>query len=193
MSRAKEFFSNELDQIKDKNIRSFTEYCLDNAPPYFWVVPSSSTGKYHPPQSLGTGGLVRHTRSAVYFADILCRAYGVEGRAKDIIISAVLSHDLAKYDLPMRPHTVSNHDKISADYVFNLAKQFVSEGNILAVEDAQAICKGIAFHYGRWTTEDRRKKFSEEYSTTELIVHLADMVSAGREVSLGFLQETLIG
>lgn len=47
----------ELDQIRDEQIMTFTRYVLEKAPTYFWTVPSSSSGKYHPPQSNGEGGL----------------------------------------------------------------------------------------------------------------------------------------
>jgi len=80
----------ELNQIVDKQIKAFTEHVLNNAPDYFWLVSSSSSGKYHPEQSQGEGGLVRHTKAAVYFAVKLCEVYGVTGSMKDCVISACI-------------------------------------------------------------------------------------------------------
>ena len=189
MSRAEDLLGNELRQIEDDNIREFTKSALDKAPAYFWLVPSSSTGKYHPAQSNGTGGLVRHTRSATYFAGILCRAYNLEGREKDIVISSVILHDIVKYGLVMEKYTTKTHDRDGAGFLAKLAIDF--EG--IAKKDVSEICNAVAYHTGRWTSHNRAKKFPEEYATAELIVHLADMCSAGKEVNLEFLQENLIG
>ena len=57
--------------IKNKNIRKFAIDMVSILPDYFFVVPASSTGKYHPEYSLGEGGLVRHTKSAVLIAKTL--------------------------------------------------------------------------------------------------------------------------
>lgn len=61
-------FQKELNLIKDTNLRDFIAICLDNAPDYFFEMPASSTGKYHPEYTLGEGGLVRHTKAAVAIA-----------------------------------------------------------------------------------------------------------------------------
>jgi 23S rRNA maturation-related 3'-5' exoribonuclease YhaM len=195
-NNAREYFGAELDLIKDDGVRQFTEFALNKAPTYFWVVPSSSTGKYHPSQSNGKGGLVRHTRSAVYFAaDRLCRAYNVEGLDRDVVISAVLLHDLVKYGQPMQKYTTKDHDKTGADYIYALYKGLAEKGEAeeISKDTVGSICKAVAFHFGRWTTEGRAKQFPQDYTVLETIVHLADMVSAGKEVNLDFLQESLIG
>ena len=43
-----EVFRRELDYIKDERIRTSCETILDMLPDYFYEVPASSTGKYHP-------------------------------------------------------------------------------------------------------------------------------------------------
>ena len=63
-----EVFRKELDYIKDDRIRSSCEIILDMLPDYFYEIPASSTGKYHPDFSLGDGGLVRHVKVAVRIA-----------------------------------------------------------------------------------------------------------------------------
>ena len=61
-------FINELNYIKDDNLNAFAKELIANAEDYFFTVPASSSGKYHPQFSLGVGGLVRHTRCVAYFA-----------------------------------------------------------------------------------------------------------------------------
>ena len=41
---------------------------IELLPNYFFEVPASSTGKYHPEFALGDGGLIRHTKVAVRIA-----------------------------------------------------------------------------------------------------------------------------
>jgi 23S rRNA maturation-related 3'-5' exoribonuclease YhaM len=189
MSLATETFGRELGLIADDTLRNFTEYVLTKAPTYFWVVPSSSTGKYHSRQSNGDGGLVRHTKAVVYFSEILCRAYSVEGKDKDIVVASCVLHDVVKYGLVMEKYTTKTHDKEGANFILALGRPF--EG--LDSEDLGRIVQNVGLHMGQWTKHERAKKFPEEYRVDELIVHLADMCSAGKEVNLEFLQENLIG
>lgn len=58
-----EIFENELNLIKNVDLRKLVELSLQSAPDYFFTIPASSTGKYHPQYALGEGGLVRHTKT----------------------------------------------------------------------------------------------------------------------------------
>jgi 23S rRNA maturation-related 3'-5' exoribonuclease YhaM len=172
----------ELQQIEDKKIRDFTLHVLENAPAYFWTAPSSSTGKYHPEQSNGDGGLVRHTRAVVYFAGQLCDVYSVVGRMKDCVISACILHDILKYGEVKQQHTTKNHDYEGAVFVTKHAREFGIDADTV-----NAIAGSIAWHMGRWTDMTGRKvkkRFPEEYSPVQMITHLADVISAQRNVSL---------
>ena len=188
-------FEPELQTIKNETIREFTRFCLENAPPYFWEVPSSSGGKYHSRVSNGVGGLVRHTRGTAYTAKELAPAYSLTPDETDAAISAAILHDICKYGLAGGKYTVKDHDYIGSNYVFKLAKRFVDEGNpeIPLLRD---ICSSIAYHFGRWSAEVPSrplKDFPEDYSRIEQVVHVADMVASRKDISFGFLdQETLI-
>ena len=57
-------FNTEINYIKDKRLRDNLVIILNMLPDYFYEVPASSTGKYHPSFSLGEGGLVRHSKVA---------------------------------------------------------------------------------------------------------------------------------
>lgn len=49
----KECFENEIAWIHSQDIQQFAKYCVDNLPDYFFTVPASSSGKYHPSYALG--------------------------------------------------------------------------------------------------------------------------------------------
>ena len=61
-------FEQELNYIKDENIRKSLEIMINYIPDYFFHIAASSTGKYHPQYALGDGGLIRHTKAAVRMA-----------------------------------------------------------------------------------------------------------------------------
>lgn len=71
----------------------------DAAPLYFWVIPSSSSGKYHPPFSQGEQGLVKHVLAGVYFVAEFARTFGLNATDTACAISAMAIHDLCKYGL----------------------------------------------------------------------------------------------
>lgn len=92
-------FQKCINLLEDIEVRSFVLECLKMAPKYFWRIPASSTGKYHPRLSLGTGGLVRHTIKAVEYGVVLCRKNSIIGLTKDKIIASLILHDTCKAGL----------------------------------------------------------------------------------------------
>ena len=67
-------FERELELIVDEELRMVVKaYLLERVPDYFWTDGASSSGKYHPQFAQGEGGLVRHTKAVVMFAEELLR------------------------------------------------------------------------------------------------------------------------
>ena len=72
--RTVEHFKNEINMIKDEDLRNVVySYMAEATPDYFWTDGASSSGKYHPQFSQGEGVLVRHTKAVVMFAAELLR------------------------------------------------------------------------------------------------------------------------
>ena len=44
----KEVFNKELEKFKSENVRLSTETLLDMLPDYFYEIPASSSGNFHP-------------------------------------------------------------------------------------------------------------------------------------------------
>ena len=63
-----DLFKNEINYIKNDRIKNSLITMINKLPDYFFLVPASSTGKYHPDYALGEGGLLRHTKAAVRIA-----------------------------------------------------------------------------------------------------------------------------
>jgi hypothetical protein len=71
-------FSKEIESIVDDNLRKLAIEIIACADDYFFTIPASSTGKNHPPFSLGEGGLVRHTKCVVYMVECLCESFNID-------------------------------------------------------------------------------------------------------------------
>ena len=90
-----EVFETELNYISDDKIRDSTRYLLEKLPDYFYTMPASTSGKYHPEFSLGEGGLVRHTKAAVriaveLFRDNIFNTFEFGEKSQNLIIMAFI-------------------------------------------------------------------------------------------------------
>jgi len=168
-----EIFKLELSFIKDADVRKFTELCLSQLPDYFFQVPASSTGKYHPKFSLGDGGLVRHTQCAVRLANELLNIDMFIPLVSDrsYIIASLILHDGLKHGNPMKPYTTHEHPIEVSEFIMNLAKT--------KDEKSIAIMLGelIKSHMGQWTTNKRSKVvLPKPTNKRQNLVHLCDLI-----------------
>ena len=92
----KEFKNYISKHIKTELKDFFNIYTDEIIPDYFFEIPASSSGKYHPKISLGNGGVVRHTVFAVDLALELFRVYNFTDIEKDIIVISLAIHDTFK-------------------------------------------------------------------------------------------------
>ena len=161
--------------INNQEIRALAERILAMLPGYWWTVPASSSGKYHPKHSLGKGGLVRHSLVAAMFARFIAIAWGWSRDMVDIAIVAALVHDGMKQGADgAEGHTVFEHPTLMA--------QFLRE-NFPGNKWAEILAHMIESHMGQWNTS--------KYSTAVLpipqdeqqrLLSAADMASATREL-----------
>ena len=106
-----------LEKIEHPTIREFVMDALYYVPDSFFYIPASSSGKYHPTYSLGTGGLVRHTKAATRIAYELFRVnfFKYNEIEQDIILASLILHDTYKHGLNGSRYTVTEHPTIAAN------------------------------------------------------------------------------
>lgn len=119
-----------------RSVREFVVAALAQGPESFWVVPASSTGKNHPEDELGQGGLVIHTAKACRYAlDLLRRDaqefYG-EGERRDIIIAGCVLQDLYRSGLPGRE--LYDGDRLRTDPLHMAYVRFALKDIVLTVD-----------------------------------------------------------
>ena len=163
-------FSREIGLIKDENLRKFAEYYFEEwTPDYFFEIGASSSGKYHPAFSQGTGGLVRHTKAVVMFAEELLRmssyAYMPE-RYKDYVIMACLFHDTAKYGIGEYDKTqYKKHGENAGKLVDNAWYEMFRENA------SELLVNAIVSHMGQWGEV-------KPFTNIDRCVHMADYMAS---------------
>ena len=167
------FFARELTLIKNEDFRNFTKEFLDlYVPKYFWEIGASSSGKFHPIFSQGEGGLVRHTKAVVMFAEELLRMSSymyMKDDYKDYVIMACICHDVAKYG-------IEEYDKTAfADHAKN-ASILVNRAwfDYFGIEAPEFLLSAIRSHMGQWTTDKEDRPFTN----IDRCVHMADYMAS---------------
>lgn len=166
-------FERELSLIVDEDLRMVVKgYLIDRVPDYFWTDGASSSGKYHPKMSQGVGGLVRHTKAVVMFAEELLRmssyAYMKE-EYKDFVIVACIIHDTVKYGL-------DGFDKAEyKNHARNAATAFRDYCLVTGYGEPHfLLLNAVCAHMGQWSTEKEDRPFTN----VDRCVHMADYMAS---------------
>lgn len=175
-----------LDEIsflkyRAENAEWAVQCALEHAPSYFWEMPASSTGKYHPAYTLGAGGLVRHTKAAVRIADALLRLemYAPLAARKDEIIAALILHDSVKKGASGGQYTTIEHPLAAADHFQRIAQGLKYKGDI------EFICGLIRAHMGQWNKDfDGNDVLPKPTTPHQQFVHLCDYLASRKFITI---------
>ena len=122
-------FEKEMDFINNPRYKESAKVLINLLPDYFFEVPASSTGKYHPSFSLGDGGLVRHTKAAVRIAYEMFNDESITGayskNEKDLMMIALMMHDGLKSGLEKSQYTKFEHPLLVCDYIKEIGRAHV--------------------------------------------------------------------
>ena len=176
-------FMNELTMINDPEVFNLVQRCLTKAPNYFFGMPASTSGNHHPRQSLGEGGLVRHSRMLCFWAKELIRLKRFETVDLDCALASCILHDCCK----------CGYDDEATKYEFRhpqLAASFVAEiGSSLGINKAKLalITTAIASHMGQWNwnfDKENPKYLPKPATKQELFVHFCDYLASRKGVEI---------
>ena len=180
-------FKQEISYVKDEKLKEDLNILINLLPDYFFEIPASSTGKYHPDFALGNGGLVRHTKVAVRFAYELLNnnttGCKFTDHDKDLIIIALTLHDGLKSGL--------NHDKYTKfDHPLLISKYIMENKNKLSmsIDDIRKVCSMIESHMGEWTYDSYNKKevLPKPKTAEQRFVHMCDYLASRKFVNVEF-------
>ena len=187
-----EMFLDELEYIKDEKLQDSLLKIIESLPEYWFHVAASSTGKYHPKYSLGDGGLLRHSKSAMRIGYELlsdqCIGEKYTDREKDLMLIALLVHDGLKLGEKEERYTRFDHPILMANYIIKNQKQYN-----LKEEDAIFIADVIKTHMGPWTKDYNGNEILERPKTKyQNFVHMCDFLAAKKFLQVSFDEDNHI-
>lgn len=180
-------FKTELGYIRDEKYRKDAEFLITKLPDYFFEIPASSTGKYHPSFAASKSGLVKHTKVAVRIAHELLENETVGGkfslREKDLIIIALILHDGLKSGLEKNKYTQFDHPLLVSKYIMEQ-----KESLLMDVDDIRFVCSSIESHMGQWNYDSYAQKevLPKPVNASQRFVHMCDFLSSKKFLDVKF-------
>ena len=181
------YLKKEISYIKDSNRRKDLRILIGLLPDYFFEIPASSTGKYHPEFASGEGGLLRHTKVAVRIAYELLENNTVGWKFadadKDLIIMALTLHDGLKCGLEKEKYTKFDHPLLVSKYIME-NKDKVS----MKIDDLRKMCSLIESHMGEWNYDKFSKKevLPKPRTAEQRFVHMCDYLASRKFINVEF-------
>ena len=181
-------FDEILNTIENDDMRKFAEVLIDTIPEYFWSVPSSSSGKYHPQFALGEGGLARHTLALVRFLNYTLEIESIKeqftSRERDLMRIAGMMHDTRKSgsqeEWEADNHTKFEHPIMAAEVIATF-----DNGMFLPHDELQVLMNLIATHMGSFCTSKYSDTVLPKPTTKmEIMVHQMDYLASRKDIEV---------
>lgn len=186
-------FKKELSYIKNEKYVDCAKKMIELLPDYFFEVPASSTGKYHPEFAQGEGGLVRHTKVAVRICYELSNnnsiGHSFKSDEKDLMLIALIMHDGAKSGIPKEKYTRVDHPLI----ISNLIRD--NKNNIgLSDGEIDFVCSVIESHMGEWNTDfNGNEVLPLPKNKYQRFVHMCDFLASKKFINISFSDNEIEG
>lgn len=177
------YFENEINHILNEDIKRDLKEMINLLPDYFFTIPASSTGKYHPAFASGNRGLIRHTKVAVQIAyDLLSLEMYNEKftpKEKDLIIYALILHDGLKCGIEKSEYTLFTHPILISEFI--LAKSKLNN------DDKELVSNMVRSHMGQWNTNKYEETVLPKPKTKyERFVHICDYLASRKYIDVKF-------
>ena len=182
----KKIFEKEIGYVNNSRYKKAGISLIELLPDYFFNVPASSTGKFHPSFALGDGGLIRHTKVAVRIAYEMFNDESITGayskNEKDLMILSLIMHDGLKSGLEKSEYTKFEHPILVCDYIKkNKDKLDFTDKEI------EFICHVISSHMGPWNTNNYSDIIlPKPESKFQRFVHMCDFLASRKFLDVKF-------
>ncbi len=186
------FFNREYDYIKNDKYRENAKILVNLLPDYFFSIPASSTGKYHPQFALGEAGLVRHTKVAVKIAHELLQNNTIgnifTSNEKDLIIISLMLHDGLKSGLEKEKYTRVDHPLLVAQYIKDNSDKLT-----LTKDEIDFIASCIESHMGEWNKDfNGNEVLPLPKGKYQKFVHMCDFLASKKFLDVHFKDNDII-
>lgn len=187
----KEILQTEIGYIKKPEYQANAEILIEHLPDYFFEVPASSTGKYHPRFASGEGGLIRHTKAAVRIANELLNSMigdSFNQEEKDLMILALILHDGLKHGLPKEQYVRFDHPLLIANFI-------KENQNMTSFKDSEIdfLVNVVSSHMGPFNTN----KYSDvilpkPQNKYQKFVHMCDLLASKKFLDIKFENNEIV-
>lgn len=186
------YFKKELEFIKNDRIKVSCKTMIELLPDYFFSIPASSTGKYHPEFTLGDAGLVRHVKAAVRIAKDLLDNPCIGGKytndEKDLMIMTLILHDGLKSGLNHNKYTQVDHPILIKNYILENKDKLQ-----LTNEELDFVGRAISSHMGPWNKDfDGNVVLPVPKTKYENFVHMCDYLASRKYLNIKFIDNEIV-
>ena len=176
----------EIEYIQDDTIKYFTKWALSTTAPAFWLIPASKSHQYHPAFANTESGLIKHIKYGVRIAVELFKDPVVTNftqKEKDIIISALILHDIGKCNLKNSKgvwFSYPYHGKIARKH---LEQSMIDSGDPILLKFKETdewleIGRCIEHHMGKFITSNEEV----HYNARMRFVHMCDYLASRKVI-----------
>ncbi len=181
-----EYFLKEITYIKNSKYKENIKVLIRHLPDYFFHMPASSTGKYHPAYALGDGGLVRHTKVVVRIGKELLENNSIgnifKPEEKDILLMAMILHDGVKSGIPQEQYCRFDHPLLASKLVRDHREELT-----LSDEEIDLLCNAIEAHMGEWNKDYNGNEILPKPSNRyQKFVHMCDFLASKKFLKVEF-------
>ena len=185
-------FKTELNYIKNDDYRKNAEVLIGLLPDYFFEIPASSTGKYHPSFALGPKGLLRHTKVAVRMAYEFYNDKSITGifkdEEKDLMIIALILHDGLKSGLDHQQYTLFDHPILVSNYIKDNKSKLTFKDSELSF-----LTNVIESHMGPWNTNNYSDVvLPVPVNKYQKFVHMCDYLASRKFLNVDFKNDEIV-
>lgn len=177
------YFKKEINYIKDESKKRDIEILINLLPDYFFSIPASSTGKYHPKFALTNNGLLKHTKFAVRIAiDMFETMNNISDNDKDLVIMALIMHDGLKKGLVEEEYTRFDHPLLVSELIMKSASKLEMD-----IDDVRKMCMMIESHMGKYNiSSDRKIELPLPVNELQRLVHRCDYLASRKYLNVRF-------
>lgn len=191
MEKEKVFYK-ELNYIKNNKYKENAIALINLLPDYFFEVPASSTGKYHPSFALNDGGLVRHTKVAVRIAQELFNDESISGaysnNEKDLMLIALILHDGLKSGFEKSEYTNFDHPILVSNFIKDNKDKLTFND-----KELEFLRTGIESHMGPWNTSNYSEVILPKPEMRhQRFIHMCDYLASRKFLDVKFDSENNI-
>lgn len=182
----KKMIDDLFSKFENDCFKDFGYKLVENLPDYWFEVPASSSGKFHPLFVCGSGGLFLHSYAVATFA---CFAMELEqyqnkfdSLHRDAIRLGAFIHDGEKHGKEDKGHTIWEHPIVMADTIRSYKGQVDIDDDII-----EFMAHIVASHMGQWN-ENKRNKIVLDKPDCEAgeLLHLFDYYASRKIIEVHF-------